>query len=405
MKQRPFRFIPAAVSPIYFNDLLYALSQHNNCDGVSKFEKSMSSYLGVKKSYSFTSFMRSIYSCLLCLKKISKQNEIILPRYCCPSFAHAILAAGLKIKYCDLNPCSLNIDIKSLENIDLRNVLAVICVNFFGLSNPMDEIVEFCKKNDIRLIEDVGYSLGTEYKNKKLGNFGDFSVLNFQEGKGIPIGGGMVSTNNVDMMDNFIENDRVPDKSNISIMFGYKLFSNPYFYSILMNGSEFFGKNTRKQFSMEDTIRNTSEEFDFEFDYNSPLKSISNFQGELGCLVLSKIDNHIVQRQKNARILEEELSYCKHIELIEKDKNVNKIHYIRYPVLVKNGLRDEVISTLLKNGIEASSMYSEHGINISRTEFPGSEKVANEILTLPCHPKMNEDALMLTIDVIKRRVC
>ena len=50
-------------------------------------------------------------------------------------------------------------------------------------------------------------------------------------------------------------------------------------------------------------------------------------------------------------------------------------------------------------------MYSEHGINISRTEFPGSEKVANEILTLPCHPKMNEDALMLTIDVIKRRVC
>ena len=404
MKKRPMRCIPAAVSPVQFTDLLYAMSQQNKMDGHIEFERLMSSYLDVKGSYSFTSFMRAIYACISCLRTTDKRNEVILPRYCCPSFSHAVLAAGLKIKYCDINPYSLTINMERLENIDLTNVLAFICVNFFGLSNPMDEISDFCKKNDIYLIEDIGYSLGTEYKHKKLGGFGDFSVLNFQEGKAIPVGGGMVSTNNIEAMNRLLDDNRPQEKSNISIMFGYKFFSNPYLYSILMNGSMLFGKNMRKKFSMEDTIRDTSKEFDYEFDSNYPLKSISSFQGLLGCAELSKFDQFINQRQKNAQILEDELNNCEHIKLIEKDTDVTKIHYIRYPVFVKNGLRDKIISTLFKYGIEASSMYAEHGINISPLEFPGSEQVSNEILTLPCHPKMDQSDLMLIIDVIKQRL-
>ena len=101
MNKRPMRCMPTAISPVQFGDLLYAMSQQNKIDGHSEFERLMSSYLGVKGSYSFTSFMRATYACLSCLRNADKRNEIIVPRYCCPSFFHAVLAAGLKIKYCE----------------------------------------------------------------------------------------------------------------------------------------------------------------------------------------------------------------------------------------------------------------------------------------------------------------
>lgn len=394
------RFVPAAVTPIKFSYILQALKQQIKNEGVNDFEKDISSYLGVDKSFAFTSFMRAIYASLVSLKKIDNRKEVILPRYSCPSFAHAILAAGLKIKYCDTDPETLGLDVNNFKKKDLKNVLALICVNQFGLSNPMDEISDFCKKKRIYLIEDLGYSIGTEYGNKKLGNFGDLSVLNFQEGKSIPIGGGMVTTNN-DFLD-YLGEDRPKNHSNIIITMGYKFFAKPSNYALFMKLSKLLNLNLRKKVSMEDTIRSTSNEFDFDFDYS--LNSISNFQGVLGIFILKNFDKNIKSRLENAKFLERNLKDFNKVELIKKEDLVNKIHYIRYPILIKDDKRDLVLDQLLKHGIEASSMYAEHGMVINPSKFPGSKVIYNGLLTLPCHPYVNQNDLDLMIKVIKEIV-
>lgn len=390
---------PAAITPISTKDLIIALSETNH-NSVKKFESKIKEYVSAKYGFTFTSFMRSIYVCLETLKKISKKETVVLPRYSCPSFSHAIIAAGLKISYCDINPKTLSIDFKSIERLDKKDILAIIAVNFFGLSNKMDIFSEFCSKHDIYLIEDLGYSIGTEYKGKRLGSFGDFSVLNFQEGKAIPIGGGMVTTNRDDIYDSFADQKRTHSKPSLSTPVLYKFFSNPYFYSILINTSKFLDVNFRKRFSMEDTIRLTSQEFDFGFNMISAYNSISNFQGSFGCQLFKSMEKNLEIRLKNADIYKELLNEIDDVQLIHPEPQTNKIHYIRYPILIKNNQRKKILDDILKNGFEASSMYEEHGIDIDKSAFPGGHIIKENLLTLPCHPLIDQNDIQIIVNSI-----
>lgn len=77
------------------------------------------------------------------------------------------------------------------------NVKAVIIVHLYGLSADMDRIVEICKKNNVPLIEDAAESLGSYYKGKHTGTFGEFGIFSFNGNKIITTsGGGMLVSNN-----------------------------------------------------------------------------------------------------------------------------------------------------------------------------------------------------------------
>ncbi|HDR8189361.1 TPA: aminotransferase class I/II-fold pyridoxal phosphate-dependent enzyme [Bacillus cereus] len=70
------------------------------------------------------------------------------------------------------------------------NVKAVIVVHLYGLSADMDKIIELCKKHDVTLIEDAAESLGTYYKGKHTGSFGDYGIFSFNGNKIITTSGG-----------------------------------------------------------------------------------------------------------------------------------------------------------------------------------------------------------------------
>ncbi len=190
------KFLPAALTPILYRDLISALRFSNNEKNLDNFINAIKNYLNANYVYTFNSFMRAIYAQLIMLKRNDKRKKVVVQRYSCPTFAHAILASGLEIKYCDSNPKTLCFNKNEFDRIDFTEVLAIIVINHFGFPNPMDEIRELCNKYEIYLIEDLGYALGSEFKNKRLGKFGNFSVLNLQEGKAIPIGGGIVTARN-----------------------------------------------------------------------------------------------------------------------------------------------------------------------------------------------------------------
>ncbi|WP_353095818.1 DegT/DnrJ/EryC1/StrS family aminotransferase [Tissierella praeacuta] len=77
------------------------------------------------------------------------------------------------------------------------NVKAVIVVHLYGLSADMDKIVELCKKHNVILIEDAAESLGTTYKGKHTGTFGDYGIFSFNGNKIITTsGGGMLVSDN-----------------------------------------------------------------------------------------------------------------------------------------------------------------------------------------------------------------
>src|SRR5699024_3598567 len=74
---------------------------------------------------------------------------------------------------------------------------AVIVVHLYGLSAKIDQIKGICDKHNVPLIEDAAESLGTIYKDKWTGTFGDYGIFSFNGNKIITTsGGGMLVSNN-----------------------------------------------------------------------------------------------------------------------------------------------------------------------------------------------------------------
>lgn len=96
----------------------------------------------------------------------------------------------------NMSPAALEKAFEKYESIDKRPK-AVLVVHLYGLSADMDKIVEICKKRNVPIIEDAAESLGTLYKGKYTGTFGDYGIFSFNGNKIITTsGGGMLVSNN-----------------------------------------------------------------------------------------------------------------------------------------------------------------------------------------------------------------
>nr|WP_312579443.1 aminotransferase class I/II-fold pyridoxal phosphate-dependent enzyme [Sedimentibacter sp.] len=113
--------------------------------------------------------------------------------------ANPIIYQNATPVFIDSNFETWNMDLGALEAAFERypEVKAVLVVHLYGLSADMDPIVELCKKHNVTLIEDAAESLGTTYKGKYTGTFGDYGTFSFNGNKIITTsGGGMLVSNN-----------------------------------------------------------------------------------------------------------------------------------------------------------------------------------------------------------------
>jgi dTDP-4-amino-4,6-dideoxygalactose transaminase len=386
------RFIPAAVTPVFLDDIV--ISAASNEGWVDRFEAQLAAYFSQNHAFTFTSLMRTVYACFVALRSTSDRRVVILPRYSCPSFVHGVSAAGLVVEYCDVDPLTLAIDIESLKSLDLSRALALVCTNLFGLTSDIDQLLDIGRTHGMYVVEGVDYGIGTEYKSKRIGAWSSIAILNFQEGKAFPIGGGAI-VSSLPVFENMFGSNRKTCLPNIITMLGFSIFSRPRMYFLFMKLSQML-RIERKNFSMEDTIRNTTFETDFEFDARDFDRRLSNFQGKLGCRIMARIKKDMGRRQEIVNLLDAALRKFPDVHIITKTAKVSNVHYIRCPFLVGAGQRDLILAKLLSHGIEASPMYVEHGMRVDAESYPGSARVANELLTLPCHPYMDND----DIDVI-----
>ncbi len=127
-----------------------------------------------------------------------EKKEVVLPAYSCNEFTKAILLADLEPKFIDFSS-DFQMDLAEVEKAVNSNVLAVISVNNIGVESDNQSVKELCHSKNTICFEDATYTYfgkSSLYPQQKFGTFGDFSILNFSEGKTIPVGGGAVLLNN-----------------------------------------------------------------------------------------------------------------------------------------------------------------------------------------------------------------
>ena len=169
-----------------------------------KFEKEFAKYVGTKyavmvNSGSSANLLATCASCNPERKNIFKRgDEVLIPGICWSTSLWPLVQFGLKPVFVDVDPKTLNMDINDLKKKITKKTKVIFCVHVLGNSADISKIKKISKKKKLILIEDTCESLGSKFKNKKLGSFGDFGTYSFYYSHQISSGeGGIVVCNDL----------------------------------------------------------------------------------------------------------------------------------------------------------------------------------------------------------------
>lgn len=167
-----------------------------------KFEKEFAKFIGTKYALMVNSGSSANLLSTFALINPRKKNllkygdECLIPALCWSTSLWPIIQAGLKPKFVDVDPRTLNLSIPDLKRKINKKTKALVSVHVLGNSTNLDELNSIIKKNKLYLIEDTCESLGSKFRNKYLGTFGDFGTFSFYYSHQITAGeGGMIVCN------------------------------------------------------------------------------------------------------------------------------------------------------------------------------------------------------------------
>ena len=129
--------------------------------------------------------------------KINSEDEILVPSYICDVALHPLIEKNIKIKFYELDD-NFSPDWILLNNIITNKTKALIMVNYFGRAVFLEKYYEFCKTNNLKLIEDNCHGFNGFYKKKLLGTFGDIGFTSPRKFLNIK-SGGILYTNNTNI--------------------------------------------------------------------------------------------------------------------------------------------------------------------------------------------------------------
>ena len=168
---------------------------------VAEFERMVCEYSGAKFARATTSCTTSLHLALVALG-IGPGDEVIVPSFTFIASANAVEYTGAKPVFVDVDLDTFNISPEKMEKYleeakkKGSRVKAVMPVHLFGLCADMDAVMRLAKRYNLPVVEDAACALGSLFKSKHAGTFGDAGCFSFHPRKPITTGeGGMLTTN------------------------------------------------------------------------------------------------------------------------------------------------------------------------------------------------------------------
>jgi UDP-2-acetamido-2-deoxy-ribo-hexuluronate aminotransferase len=333
-----------------------------NGTDVKELENNLSKYLDVKHAISCSSGTDALLISLMAYD-IKEGDEIITTPFTFAATAEVACILGAKPVFVDIDDLTYNIDPKKIEEKITKKTKGIIPVSLYGQVADMDEINKIAKKHGLFVIEDGCQSFGAIYKGKKSCALSDLATTSFFPSK--PLGcygdGGMIFTDNTELF----------EKTKAISNHGQKGR-----YNHVMLGLNF----------RLDTIQ-----------AGILLAKFKHFEKE--CLDRFKIGNKYSEKLKNLDLITPHLAPY-------TDRHV----YAQYSVRVKN--RNDVIQKLKEKNIPTAVHYPiplhmqpfYKYLNYKVGDFPISELVSREIMSLPMHPFLTDEDMDKVVKSLKEAI-
>lgn len=330
---------------------------------VEEFEELVAGYIGRKYGAAFNSGTSALHAILLAYD-LKAGDEVIVPSFTFIATANAALFVGAKPVFADVEDETFGISPSDVQEKITRKTKAIMPIHYGGLPCHIKELQEIAKDNDLILIEDAAESIGASIDGRKVGSFSDVAMFSFCGNKVITTGeGGMIVT----------DSGKIWERLELIRSHG-RLEVEPYFA--------------------------TTKSLDYiTLGYNWRMSSIT---AALGFSQMKKLEKVIEMRRRNVEYLESKLSTISGIELQNPPKGYFHV-YQMYTIQVKGGkdVRDALKEHLAKKGIMSKVYFDPvHLTSFYRRKFkhkrgdlPATEKLSEEVLTLPMYPTLLEDEM------------
>jgi dTDP-4-amino-4,6-dideoxygalactose transaminase len=322
-------------------------------DAAKNFEQNFARYCEAKCGVGVNSGTDALYLAIAALG-IQEGDEVILPTFTFIATALCVSYAGATPVFVDVENDSYNIDPKAFEKAITKRTKAVIPVHIYGQPADMQEINAIARKHGIKVVEDAAQAHGSTYQGKKVGSLGDVACFSFYPTKSLGAFGdaGMIVTSDAGI-----------------------------------NEKALMLRDYGRQGRYEHKIKG----------YNSRLDTV---QAVVLAAKLKHLDQWNKMRADAAAHYNQILKGVTNVvtPVLKSDRT----HvYQTYAVRIKNGKRDQVLDGLKAKGVSSLIHYpiplhlqeAYKELNYKKGDFPVSEKLADEVLSLPMFPHITKQQI------------
>jgi perosamine synthetase len=314
------------------------------------------------------------------LIEVEPGDEIIIPAHTYVATVIPFARRGAKIVWADIDMETRVLNATTIEPLITSKTKAIIPVHLYGLCVEMEEILSLCKNNNIFIIEDCAQALGSSYKNRKCGTFGDISIYSFHAQKNITtLGeGGMIST-------------RIPELSK-------------KIPGLRHNGHRAF--EIMKDYYWKPAMVNVDFDTMGIWPHNY---SIGEAQCALGLNLLKRIDDINNRRIKNARYIIDSLSDLHEITFQKTPENATNVYSNLSALYIndsKHVTRDNLIQKLSEE-YKIQPVVQNHPLyryplmkraGYGDANCPNTDKFFDNMLSLPFYEWYSKNQLDYLIE-------
>ena len=319
-------------------------------EAVSKFENAFAEYLGMKYCAGCGNGTDALEIILKALN-IGPGDEVIVPALSWISTAESVNNVGAEPVFADIKEDIYSIDPEKLEQLITQRTKAILPVHLYGCPSDMDEIMSIAKKHNLYVVEDCAQAHGAVYRDKKVGTFGVASAFSFFPTKNLGAYGdaGAIVTDDPDILEKV---RRISNHGQLN----------------QKHQHDFTGRNSR----------------------------LDTMQAAVLEVKLRHLDKWNAKRIYLAGLYKERLNGLTDLILpVSSDGRTHVFHLY----VIRTKKRETLIASLNRAEIGWSIHYPapmphlkayKYKKHVSG-DFPVSEKICKEIISLPMYPEISED--------------
>jgi dTDP-4-amino-4,6-dideoxygalactose transaminase len=279
------------------------------------------------------------------------EGEVLTTALTCTATNWPILANGLRIRWIDVDPATLNVDLDDVARKISPATRAIVVVHWAGYPLDLDRLRGILDAAEARhgfrpaVIEDCAHAWGSTYRGQPLGNHGNIAVYSFQAIKSLTTGDGGVVV---------FPTEELAERAKIL---------------------RWYGIDRR----VPEGPRLTADipEYGFKFHMN-------DINATIGLANLPSVDARVARHQENAAYYDRELKGVPGLELTERAGGRQSSCWL-YTVLVEH--RPEFEARMAERGIAVSQVHQRNDVysvvRESRAPLPGLDRVANRMVSIP----------------------